>query len=399
MFRNDCRSRHEIVDEEVAYQREQRYSPMNCESRKTLVAFLDELKSGSSRSDEKLVAELRTLPEFAPFDDKPQSIGAASVIASLPNLANWMLQRAANVGCEAAVRDLYRYLTSDRIPFRKIMVLAGAKIEASLRLAGGIELIPFQELPQSTWKTAVVDYFGRSWANYKPSAALQQPFLHPRQQLHQPARTIHNDGQFEELEDVRLCMTAIGPCAPLWLGSWIEAEEWVPNLANMAHLPERLNAGNYPRTVAEDWTGLELLHGHWRALPTKQQRYLRIALSRVNEALRRTELVDSAIDLGIAMDAVFLSGKAADRGEIGLTLRLRAAHFLAKDLASRTEISDLFSALYLLRNTAVHAGAIGPRIKRYDPQELLNEGFRLVAKATRRLINHGEPDWHSIILG
>lgn len=342
-----------------------------------------------------------------PFDETPQTIGGASVIATLPNLANWMLARAAHVGSETVVADLYRYLRTDRVPFRKIMVLAGVKIESPMRLAGGIELIPFDALPPSTWKTAVAEYFGRSWTNYKPSAALLQPFLQPREQLHQAAtRTITDDNEFEDLEDVRLCMTAIGPCAPLWLGSWIEAEEWVPNLANMAHLPERLNAGNYPRTVGRDWTGLDLLHSHWRASATRTKGYLRVALSRLNAAMRRTELVDAAIDLGIAIDAVFLSGKAANRGEIGLTLRLRAARLLGNDLASREEISDLFSALYLLRNIAVHAGVVGQQVKsrsskgsrEYDVQALLNEGFVRVATSVRRIIDGGEPNWDSIIL-
>jgi hypothetical protein len=345
---------------------------------------------------------LRTLPEFSIFDEKPQTIGMASVVSTLPSLVNWMLRRAAEVGSEGVVCDLYRYLNSDQIPFRKIMVLAGVKIVSSLRLHDGIDLTPFETLPKSTWKKAVVEYFGQSWANYKPSAALQQRFSQARSDFHAPlTKTIPNDEDFENLDDVRLCMTVIGPSAPLWLGSWIEAEEWVPNLANMAHLPERLNAGNYPRFVAEDWSDLQVLHEHWCQLPPETKRHLRVALSRLNEALRRNELVDSAIDLGITMDAIFLSGKAADRGEIGLTLRLRAAHLLATDLTTRTKISNIFSALYLLRNIAVHSGAVGEKIKNrsqeYDVPILLQEGFHLVAQAARQVIDSGEPDWERLI--
>lgn len=368
-----------------------------------LIALLRDIQSGSFPSDTKIVQEMKTRGEFAPFDEQPQSIGAASVIATLPDLVNWMLARAARVGCETAVADVYRYLSTQQVPFKKIMVLAGAKTETSLRLAGGIEVIPFEILSPSTWKTAVTEYFGRSWTNYKPSVAVQQPILWSRAEIHQgPRRSIDDKEEFEDLEDVRFCMTAIGPCAPLCLGSWIEADEGVPNLANMAHLPERLNAGNYPRGVAEDWSRLALTHERWRALPESKKRYLRVALSRLNEAMRRTEPVDSAIDLGIAIDAVFLSGKAADRGEIGVTLRLRASHYLGVDLASRRDISDLFSALYLLRNIAVHSGALGDRVKSrsrvYEVPALLNAGFYWVAKAIRRITYHGEPNWDSIIL-
>jgi hypothetical protein len=116
--------------------------------------------------------------------------------------------------------------------------------------------------------------------------------------------------------------------------------------------------------------------------------------------------VDSAIDLGIAIDALFLADKDADRGELGLTLRLRAAHFLAgKAQEDRKDISDLFSALYLLRNVAVHAGSVPDKIKSpaskpsriYETPMLLNEGYRLAGEAIRRIIREGEPDWRSII--
>jgi Apea-like HEPN len=268
-------------------------------------------------------------------------------------------------------------------------------------------VIPFEMLSASNWKEATLDYFGKSWTNYRPTAAIQQPFLQQRKELHaQRSGNAKTKEEFRDLEDVRLCMTAIGPCAPLWLGSWIQAEDWVPNLTNMALLPERLNAGNYPRSVGEDWRELYSLHERWVVLKTKEKSCLRVALSRINSALRYSDLVQASIDLGIAMDALFLFGTAADRGEAGLTLRLRAARFLGKDPQSRSEISDLFSALYLLRNIAVHAGVVGDRVKspasksrrEYDTQDLLNDGFYWAGKAIRRIIREGEPDWLSIIL-
>ena len=382
------------------------YSKLNQKSLAKLVTLLSEVQEGRS-SDQKLVDEMRLLPEFAAFDEKPQTVGLASVIASLPNLANWLLRRASRVGTETALRDVLKYVDSPQLPFRKIMVLSGAKIDAPIELEGDIEVMPFESLPDSTWKEAVLRDFGKSWTNYRPSAALQQRFFLPRQDFEGPLlQAVGEEREFEELNDVRLCMTVLGPYTPLWLGSWIEAEEWVPNLANMAHLPERLNAGNYPRVVGEDWIALSSLYKNWRSLPLKTQRHLRVALSRLNAALRRSEPVDCAIDLGIAVDSVFLSGKAADRGEIGLTLRLRAARFLGVDLKSRLEISDLFSALYSLRSSAVHDGVLKQTIKtrshagsqECDVKEVLSDGSVWIARAIRKIVDQGEPDWPRLIL-
>ena len=307
-----------------------------------------------------------------------------------------MLARAAEVGCETVIEDLYRYLNTDEILFRKIMVLAGVKTDRPLRLENNIELIPFEALPPSVWKTSIRDSFGKSWENYKPTVALQQRFCRPRKHLHRHSPPEYTaEAEFQDLEDVRLCMTVLGSYAPLWLGSWIQSEDWVPNLANMAHLPERFNAGNYPRAIGDQWDGLDTLHRRWYALDPKKKRHLRIALSRLNAALRRKELTDVAIDFGIALDAVFLSGTPTDRGELGLTLRLRAAWYLGADFSTRSELSALFSRLYALRNKAVHAGIVDAT----DGEAALKDGIFWLSKAIRRIIDEGEPNWANVILG
>jgi hypothetical protein len=365
------------------------------ESATHLAVLLRDLQKGRA-TEQRLVEALRSLPEFGVFDETHQSIGGASVIATLSSLATWMLARAARVGCDTVIGDLYRYLNTDQVPFRKIMVLAGVRTDHSLCLENNIELIPFESLPPSVWKTSISDSFGKSWENYKPTAALQQCFYKPRKDLHRlPPPGYTEKAEFQDIEDVRLCMTVLGCYAPLWLGSWIQSEDWVPNLANMAHLPPRLNAGNYPRAIGEQWDGLDILHRRWCTLDVKRKKHLRIALSRLNAALRRTELTDSAIDLGIALDAVFLSGTPTDRGELGLTLRLRAAWYLGRDFAERSSLSALFSRLYALRNKAVHAGVVDAT----DAQATLNEGIFCLSKAIRRIIDEGEPNWSTVILG
>jgi hypothetical protein len=108
-------------------------------------------------------------------------------------------------------------------------------------------------------------------------------------------------------------------------------------------------------------------------------------------------LVDAAIDLGVAIDSLFLSERAADRGEQTLTLRLRAARFLGHDPQSRRDLAKLFGTLYRVRSSAVHSGVIDPVIEHQATQALLARGYELTAWAIRKIILEGEPDWDALL--
>jgi hypothetical protein len=122
-----------------------------------------------------------------------------------------------------------------------------------------------------------------------------------------------------------------------------------------------------------------------------------VPLKRLNASLRRKELVDSAIDLGIAIDALFLAEREPDRGELTFTLRLRAARFLEATEAGRREISRFFSTLYKLRSSAVHAGEISDSVDKVPARQLVQRGQELTATALQRMIVDGPPDWQKLI--
>jgi len=343
-----------------------------------------------------LVDDLRTFPELAIFDNKLQWKGGPGVVWSLRLLGEWLESRARNVGASEAVRDVERYVTTTAIPYEEILILAGVALTKRIRLTGGIELIPFSQLPATVWKEHVEELFGKSWANYRPSVALRRASKRPR---------IHTDrdpevrwhAEFQRLDDVRLCITALGPHAPLYLEAWIQAPNWVPEIGGSAQIPEPLNVGNYPRNVVADLHGLTQLHKKWVGLNEAERNRLRVALKRINSGLRRLDRVDFAIDLGIAMEAIFLSDKEPEQGELAFTLRLRAARYLASNKGQRQEISKIFLHLYRLRSKAVHTGELKPIEARISTESALSRGYQLVTQAIRRIITQGKPDWSEMI--
>jgi len=131
----------------------------------------------------------------------------------------------------------------------------------------------------------------------------------------------------------------------------------------------------------------------WRRLPDERKGALRVPMERLNSAMRRKTSVDSAIDLGIALESVFLSGQ---RGGLTFTLRVRVARWLGSTPEERRRLGEVAADLYRLRSKAVHGGKVPDTVRGRPTARLLEEGYRITATAIVRLIVSDQPDWDTI---
>jgi hypothetical protein len=115
--------------------------------------------------------------------------------------------------------------------------------------------------------------------------------------------------------------------------------------------------------------------------------------------MRTGELVDASIDLGVALESLLLSDREPDRGELGFTLRLRAARFLETDPARRRALARLVGAVYRARSTAVHTGQLPDRMDGHTTKALIAEGQLIAARAAQEIIRSGFPDWQAVVFG
>jgi hypothetical protein len=123
---------------------------------------------------------------------------------------------------------------------------------------------------------------------------------------------------------------------------------------------------------------------------------LRLVMQRLVRAMHRGSIVDSSIDLGISLEALYLEG--ISQAELSFRLKIRAARFLGDTPAERQRISEIVGDAYQIRSLAVHTGVVTP--KRYHGrtvEEVLQEGFSVAAKTVRRFIASGEPDWDALM--
>ena len=122
--------------------------------------------------------------------------------------------------------------------------------------------------------------------------------------------------------------------------------------------------------------------------------------------------VDKMIDLGIALEALYLPKDNID--QLAFQFRLRASWYLGEDKTDREKLMDEFNAIYTLRSKAVHNGELSPTVKirkgnqnkpgkSVPTSEFIPRAQELCRKSIIKILKDGKfPDddyWQNLILG
>lgn len=313
-------------------------------------------------------------------------------------LSYWLVNRGREVGPVEAVENLKRYVVDEKIPFVEVLALVGIEVSEGVDLGRGIRLVPFDGVPKSAQKIYFGSggmYLGRPAA----TAALVCTSVLPKHHGEDPLPGYPADRR-RELVDAWRILTLVGPCAPVQLASWATPEAWVPrNLFITGHSIGGSEIGPTKETVlsADKFAYAREIHELYAGLSKEMKRPIRIPLERLNQAIRRLELGDAAIDLGISFESLFLSDREPDRGELGFTLRIRVARYLKSSEQERRELARLVQRIYKIRSTAVHTGETLAEVDGIPSKQLLEQGYEVMANSIDKLIRKGIPDWPSII--
>lgn len=339
-----------------------------------------------------LASVLKEQAELAMFDGRHQVFGAMSSQVQLEQLAEWLVRRACVVGEREATEGLARYADKRKFPVTEVVVLVGVLPEHRVTLGSGIDLVPISDLPLSPQTEMLRARNTVSFGGPDPSGSAGLLYA-----LEVPV--VHSNGQ-AELDDARLVLSAVGPCAPRTLISWEAIPAWVP-------LSDRAVGWGTPLPDAESFSvepldsrALELaseLVQSFKRLGQKDSDRVRIALHRLNLSLRKVRPVDRAIDLGICLESLFLSDTGSGSGELKFRMRLRAARYLGLNADEREQIYDFVGELYDLRSEAVHSGRLKKDEGSLGIRDALQKGTNLGAKTLQRVIREGFPDWEKLI--
>lgn len=353
-----------------------------------------------------LVQELDKEAELAVFAGG--AIASKSGVAAhltLDGLAHWLLAQARKYDSETTVRRLVEFLSGEYRDTLQILALAGITVEEKLDVTQDISLIPFSSLPRSY----VSDYFSSS----RDTAGIARP-LPPTAALvmeHADSIQLFPDyqqphGRFTEdelltdelLSETARCLTLVGPSSPTPVVHWFQASnpERVPVGADLSS-GSRYFAGEIsPSTTVMRSSGEDIreLVERYLALEASLKKKLAVPVQRLNRALKRQDVVDRAIELGVALEALLVEDRDHD-APISYLLRIRGAWLAGGTLEERKENYKLLRDNYGLRSRAVHSGTISEQ----GADETLRNGSTLCANLIRRVIQQGHvPKWDDLIL-
>lgn len=347
----------------------------------------------------ELIGLLKDTPELGIFDGQMQVLWNQARRVDFEDLAAWMIRRALEIEPSQVVEDLGRFINAEQIPCYQIYALSGLRVTEPCSLGGGISLLPWEQVPDSFQKRKYYQQFIGAVPFRSPKAALVKECHIPKLYV-PPADELELDQPDEsDMRDALLCIGVAGPFSPELLVSWISTPGWAPVMAGGASMPF---LEGHPRH--DDWcqtTHHELtvkLLESFRELKEHKKDALRLPMKRLGSAIRRLSNVDSALDLGIALESIFLNDIGDDRGELSFRLRLRAARWIEDDISKREDLYQLIGDLYNLRSRAAHSGRVPDEVRGVPTTEVLKTGFEITAAAIRKIIFEGQPDWHSVTL-
>jgi len=335
------------------------------------------------------------------FDDKMFYTGNGGTTVPLSHLIQWLLKRVNEHDSKVAADNLERYLSTWEVPGQDVLVISGISLFTPVDLGNGLKLLPFDHLVNSFRKAWVEGMaMGRSGLGMPilEKAVLTCPNKMMRKQQGRPDFT----PKFLELEQARQWLTLIGPSCPLQLAYWWEPEEWVPLAGMTGSISGHIHDVMHGPGRIFDETDMEKAKTIFRIISDIDdglKTRLSIPLNRLNQSIRRMQSVDSAIELGIALEALFFDD-GTKSSELSFKLRLRGAWLLGATHEQRKEVMATLDELYDCRSAAIHSGKLDG-IKTHKPKdELLKEGYCLVAQAIESILRKGRfPDWNDLVLG
>jgi len=211
-------------------------------------------------------------------------------------------------------------------------------------------------------------------------------------------RESKNDPEFDRENFVRAISLAVRRhvhASVFW--TYVSPDEITTSHSRGVNGYTRLS-GWWPRSAPTEVTNAHVndakdLYGHIERLGPKKRDKLIVPIDRLADSFDARNVVDRAIDLGIALECLFL-GK--EKSELQFRLALRAARFLAEDFSERQEIVEVIKGFYKLRSKAVHTG----RTDADDKTDcLLDRTTELCCQTVEKILAHGEPDWEQIDIG
>lgn len=322
-------------------------------------------------------------------------------------LAHWLLAQIQLSSSATVIKTLEDFLTNVPITATEVVAVWGLNPVKPIRLHGDIHLVPLSSLAASQPKdelTGIKDTpltGGTSFPAPRPAAALTREFLFTpldKNTLSQPV------SRHEEMDNVRQVLIVSAESSVCEIASWFQYPMTVPLIGGVnswsGQAIEHIFHAPVPKQDYDE-QAFQLVSERFMALSPADHLRLSVPISRLNQALRETNLTNMALELGIALESLLTNKEPPDAP---ISYRIRQRGTWLKSHPERRLTFTRLKKLYELRSDAAHGGTL-PSAIRFDgssveTREFLRTGCVLCAELIRILLKRGfVVDWDGALLG
>ena len=309
--------------------------------------------------------------------------------------------------------SFYRSVAQTPATYQAIALLNGIHVEQEIEISQGIRLVP---LPDSTSRLpnylpymrfmSAIDLLNRTVLildyNIHPIfanpeiAALQFDDHFSRV----PVSSEYPDFDIDKFCDA-LSMSCNGSIEYMAIWGYLAPDEifHVKELSSGGvHHYKPFSLHNYDRTSVtklEVRNALDILDKR-KELDASVTKQLDVSINRWIKSKTDQSLIDSIIDLTIALEAIYL-GDTDRQTELSYRLRLRTAWYLGKNIDERSNILNTVNKVYELRSKALHGAKESPDTTTKD---FKTSGQDLCLRSILKIIENGRfPNWNLLVLG
>ena len=368
---------------------------MNTDRNQELTQLLYSALTDSSTAKPKLLDFIReTLKEFI-LEDRIESVSSV-IIGNRPingypleDIQNKLLKIARDRGVEAAVSAFDRCTTDPQASFQYWALLEGIYVEEEIQIFDGVRLVPppssLSELSQmfnftvNEWQLTPL-----SETTLLVVDASVLPIFHkpdPRgSYTGVDFRVKENSGKFPNFKEstvynddfyIELCQALSLACnSPVQIPlQWrfLEKDEifnLTSGLTEITQLSRIDQSESFPEVEKVEKSQIEeikRIFDDFAKFNSDDKEKLLIAVDRWIKSKTSQEDVDRMIDLGIALESLYLPKN--NREQLTYQFRFHASKYLGKNEADRKDLLIEFKNIYGCRSTAVHSGTLKEMVK------------------------------------
>ena len=330
----------------------------------------------------------------------------------LNRLAQWMIYRSREFGAAATINDVRDFVTSNKPEMFTVRALNGVVLQNPVLLQPDLFLMPIIHLPACQQRNEVLGLITGVSLQMQPltpwptTALVLKYTMHPAiSESDRPSKQTADDRAFREtrLAEAQLCMGVACKGVIDLIAAWSQpAAAKIPAVFPTGTMTTM--RGGFSRRPPKEFHPAEArriidLFTEFRG----ERESLHVPLERLNSAMAQTRVVDRAIDLGIALEALLMhdsgTGQRSDNQELRFKIGLRGAWLAGGTPAKRKACLNTLRKLYDLRSAAVHSGRI-TRGKTMEHHHFLESGEDLCADLITKVLETGDwPDWDKLVLG